>query len=226
MISLPYLTLLPLSLITSIQDGHPYQWYYYQWHVQRRRQWQQPQKYKPSCQFIAPMLLTAKFTIVTLYTNHVCPWAHRAHITLRALKIPYEEVIIPLDRPRDPWYLEINPRGLVPAIKITTADGKLKDDIITESAIVATFLADLFPHPTFWPRSEEDPLKRARINYFVDTWFSKVNSFMVPMLKAEGEEKEKVAGDLVAAIEKEIEPLLENAAPFFGGSESLTLAEV
>ena len=172
------------------------------------------------------MLLTAKIAIVTLYTNHACPWAHRTHIALRALKIPYEEVIIPLDRPRDPWYLEINPRGLVPTIKITTADGKLKDEIITESAIVATFLADLFPHPNFWPRSEEDPLKRARINFFVDAWFSKVNSFMYPMLKAEGEEKEKIVSDLVAAIKKEIEPLLENTAPFFGGSESLTLAEV
>ena len=172
------------------------------------------------------MLFTAKITIVTLYTNHACPWAHRAHIALRALKIPYEEVIIPLDRPRDPWYLEINPRGLVPSIKITTADGNLKDEIITESAIVATFLADLFPHPTFWPRSEEDPLKRARVNFFVDAWFTKVNSLTYPMLKAEGEEKEKVTSDLVAAVKKEIEPLLENAAPFFGGSESLTLAEV
>ena len=49
---------------------------------------------------------------------------------------------------------------------------------------------------------------------------------MYPMMKAEGEEKEKVANDVVAAVKKEIEPLLENAAPFFGGSESLTLAEV
>ena len=49
---------------------------------------------------------------------------------------------------------------------------------------------------------------------------------MYPMLKAEGEEKEKVASDVVAAVKKEIEPLLESAAPFFGGSESLTLAEV
>ena len=46
------------------------------------------------------------------------------------------------------------------------------------------------------------------------------------MMKAEGEEKEKIASDLAATIKKEIEPLLENAAPFFGGSESLTLAEV
>ena len=46
---------------------------------------------------------------ITLYTNHRCPYAHRAHIVLRELGLPYEEVIIDLDRPRDPWYLEVNP---------------------------------------------------------------------------------------------------------------------
>ena len=67
---------------------------------------------------------------------------------------------------------------------------------------------------------------RARINFFVDTWFTKVNTFMYPILKAEDEEKETLASQLVAAVKKEIEPLLKNAGPFFGGSEHITLAEV
>lgn len=46
---------------------------------------------------------------ITLYTNHACPWAHRAHIALKELGLPYKEEIIDLDRPRDPWYLRINP---------------------------------------------------------------------------------------------------------------------
>lgn len=46
---------------------------------------------------------------ITLYTNHRCPWAHRAHIALKELGLDYEEVIIDLDTPREPWYLEINP---------------------------------------------------------------------------------------------------------------------
>jgi len=46
---------------------------------------------------------------ITLYTNHVCPWAHRAHIALKELGLPYEEVIIDLDTPREAWYLKINP---------------------------------------------------------------------------------------------------------------------
>lgn len=46
---------------------------------------------------------------ITLYTNHRCPWAHRAHIVVKELGLEYEEVIIDLDTPREPWYLEVNP---------------------------------------------------------------------------------------------------------------------
>lgn len=46
---------------------------------------------------------------ITLYTNHRCPWAHRAHIVIKELGLKYEEVIIDLDKPREPWYLEVNP---------------------------------------------------------------------------------------------------------------------
>jgi hypothetical protein len=46
---------------------------------------------------------------ITLYTNHGCPWAHRAHIVLKELGLKYDEVIIDLNTPREPWYLEINP---------------------------------------------------------------------------------------------------------------------
>lgn len=46
---------------------------------------------------------------ITLYTNHRCPFAHRAHIVLKELGLKYEEVIIDLDKPREPRYLEINP---------------------------------------------------------------------------------------------------------------------
>ena len=125
------------------------------------------------------------------------------------------------------WYLDINPRGLVPTIKISNP--VFQDEIIAESAIVSTFLADNFPNSAFYPKSHESPtsaLTRARISYFVDTWFTKVNGLFFPVLKAEGEEKEKLGKDMVAAVTKEIEPLLKGSAPYFGGSKVLTLAEV
>jgi len=162
---------------------------------------------------------------ITLYTNHNCPWAHRAHIALKELGLPYEEVIIDLERPRDEWYLKINPRGLVPSIRYQNG---VIDEIITESAIVAQFLADSFPGPLL-PASNSSPtapLTRARIAFFVDAWFSKVNSFLFQIFSAEGAEKEEKAEKLAAAVKKEIEPLLANASPYFGGSDKLTLAEV
>jgi len=45
--------------------------------------------------------------------------AHRAHIALKELQLPYEEVIIDLDKPREEWYLKVNPvRDLLPNLPI------------------------------------------------------------------------------------------------------------
>ncbi|MCJ1380910.1 hypothetical protein MMC17_004019 [Xylographa soralifera] len=163
---------------------------------------------------------------ITLYTNHSCPFAHRAHITLKELKLPYEEVIIDLDRPRDEWYLKVNPRGLVPSISFS--NGVLNSEIITESAIVSQFLADAFPSHLL-PASHASPtaaLTRARIAFFFDTYSTKVIGKMFEALRGTTEEeKEAKADEFVAVVEKEIEPLLKDAAPFFGGSDRMTLAE-
>lgn len=165
---------------------------------------------------------------IILYTNHRCPYAQRAHITLEELDLPFEEVIIDLNTPRPQWYLDINPRGLVPAIKYSVP-GVMEEEIVTESGIVTQFLCDSFPSHLL-PASKESPtsaLTRARINFFVDTWNSKVSSFHFATMRAsDATEKEAKCKEWVATIEKEIEPLLADAAPFFGGSQELTFAEV
>ncbi|KAF3385380.1 Glutathione S-transferase omega-1 [Penicillium rolfsii] len=161
---------------------------------------------------------------IILYTNHNCPWAHRAHIILKELGLQYEEVIIDLSVPREPWYLEVNPRGLVPSISY---DGK----IITESGIVAQFLADAHPShllPASGP--VDNALYRARLAFFVDAFISKVVPHIFASVRSASEtERDAAAEALVAAVVKEVEPLLadtEGKGPFFGGSDKLTLAEV
>jgi len=158
---------------------------------------------------------------ITLYTNHMCPWAHRAHIALRELGLPYKEVIIDLQKPREEWYLKINPRGLVPTIDYN-------GEIIPESGIVAQFLADA--HPSHLEKSSTDEggaLQRARINFFVDAYLSKVLPSLINGMKAQNQDDAaKATNTLVAAVTKELEPYIQDAAPFFGGSEKLTLAEV
>lgn len=123
--------------------------------------------------------------------------------------------------PRTQEYLKVNPRGLVPSLSYN-------GEIITESAIVAQFLADTYPSHLVPASSDPNgPLTRARIAFFVDAWFSKVNGFYIKTLFAKtDEEATGFADDLAKGIAKEIEPLLGNAGPFFGGSSKLTFAEV
>lgn len=156
-----------------------------------------------------------------LYTNHRCPWAHRAHIALEELRVPFEEVIIDLDTPRTPEYLKINPRGLVPALSY-------KGNIIIESEIVARFLADAYPSHLV-PTSNEPggALRRARVSLFVDAYMSKFNSALLGIYTAKSQEEiDALVEKAVAGLVKEVEPLLADANPFFGGSDKLTLAEV
>lgn len=123
-------------------------------------------------------------------------------------------------------YLDINPRGLVPAMKYSVP-GVYENEIITESGTVSQFLADSFPSPLL-PSPREDPrapLRRARMQWAIDTWNSKLGAQQMTLLKAPAAEKEGKVDECVAAIEKEFEPLLKDAGPFFGGSKELTFVE-
>ena len=65
--------------------------------------------FKTAQHYLRRQIYTMTQPKITLYTNHVCPFAHRAHIALKETGLKYDEVIIDLDKPREPWYLEINP---------------------------------------------------------------------------------------------------------------------
>jgi len=93
---------------------------------------------------------------------------------------------------------------------------------------VSQFLVDAYPsHLLPATGSIDAAWKRARINFFVDTWNTKANTYWHNVLtKDSEEEKEQLVKDLISTVSKEIEPLLQDAAPFFGGSSKLTLAEV
>lgn len=158
---------------------------------------------------------------IILYTNHRCPWAHRAHIALEELKVPFKEEIIDLDTPRTPEYLAINPRGLVPSISYN-------GEIFTESAIVSWLIADAYPGQLAPPSNAPGgPQRRARIGFFVDTYFTKFQSGLGKVIGAKTDaDQEPIVTAAIDALVKELEPLLKDAKPFFGGSDKITLAEV
>jgi len=115
-------------------------------------------------------------------------------------------------------------RGLVPSLSYN-------GNIITESGIVAQFIADAHPSHLLPPSGPvENALYRARLAFFVDAFFSKVvPHFFASIKSASEDDRDAAAEQLAAAVVKEVEPLLaetEGKGPFFGGSEKLTLAEV
>lgn len=105
---------------------------------------------------------------------------------------------------------------------------RFNDEIITESGIVSQFLADAYPSHLVPPSNTvEGALRRARIAFFVDTFFSKFQNHLQKFTFAKTDADANAGVDAaVAGLIKEVEPLLADAKPFFGGAEKLTLAEV
>ncbi|KAK5461303.1 hypothetical protein LTS15_003366 [Exophiala xenobiotica] len=158
---------------------------------------------------------------IILYTAHHCPFAHRSQIVLRELGLEFETVLVDITIPRTPEYLAINPRGMVPAL---TYDNL----VLTESGLISQFLVD--SHPSHLLKSSSEPagaLQRFNIGYFVDTYFSKAQPHFDLAVQSSGEaESIAAANKYIDAVVIDIEPLLADAAPFFGGSRRPTLAEV
>lgn len=103
------------------------------------------------------------------------------------------------------------------------------DHIILESAIIAQFLADSVASTHLIPRTGEaqGALLRGRIAFFVETYFSKANIYYYRAIEAQtDEDAEELGKRYVDAVVQEVEPLLQDAKPFFGGSDKLTMAEV
>jgi glutathione S-transferase len=118
-------------------------------------------------------------------------------------------------------------RGLVPSLKISSpALGG--EHILIESAIIVQFLADVVPGRLAPPSNNPlGAIYRARLNFFIDTWNTKVGTLMFHLFKAASpQERELFANEWVKAVAKEIEPLLADADPYFAGSKKMTLAEV
>jgi glutathione S-transferase len=158
---------------------------------------------------------------IILYTAHHCPFAHRAQIALRELGLPFKEKLVDITLPRTKEYLAINPCGMVPALSY---DGI----ILTESSLISQFLLD--SHPSHLLKGSTEPsgaLQRFFMGKFADMFFGKVHPLFDKIVYAYGVIAKSAALDeYVDAVAKHVEPLLSNAAPFFGAAERPTLVEV
>jgi glutathione S-transferase len=75
-------------------------------------------------------------------------WSLRPWILLAHFKIPFEEVVIPLDLPETrAMILEHSPTGKVPALQ----DGAIT---VWESLAIVEYVAEIYPRKAIWPRGK------------------------------------------------------------------------
>lgn len=75
-------------------------------------------------------------------------WSYRPWILLAHFKVPFEEVVIPLDLPTTrKAILKYSPSGRLPAL----FDGKLE---IWDTLAITEYLAEKFPAKAIWPKAK------------------------------------------------------------------------
>ncbi|KIW68043.1 hypothetical protein PV04_04013 [Phialophora macrospora] len=106
---------------------------------------------------------------IILYSGWFCPFVQRAWITLEEKNIPYKYVEInPYNK--EPSFLKLNPRGLVPTLGCPQKDGTTKP--LIESNIICEYLDEMYPDQTpLWPK---DPYTKARMKVWVDHVTSRI----------------------------------------------------
>ncbi|EWC47387.1 hypothetical protein DRE_00355 [Drechslerella stenobrocha 248] len=113
---------------------------------------------------------------ITLYYDAGCPYVHRVVTTLDVLSLPYKKVTVDISKPREQWYLDINPTGKVPAVIFTAQDhNNGQPTTLTESLVITQFLSDLVPGRLLpAPGGIAAAVTRARVAFFVDAWSNTV----------------------------------------------------
>jgi glutathione S-transferase len=103
--------------------------------------------------------MTAKYTLI-LGTKDWSSWSLRPYVALRAIGVPFEEVVIRLRQTQHPsskeQILKYSPAGRVPVLKIEEGGAS---HTVWDSLAICETLAERHPEARLWP---DDPMTRAR----------------------------------------------------------------
>lgn len=118
-----------------------------------------------------------------LYGGWFCPFVQRSWITLHEKSIPHQYVEINPYK-KDPEFLALNPRGLVPTLAVPVVDraaaqgNKKEQKPLYESVVLCEYLDEAYADPDqYGPRLlPEDVYERARCRL----WIDHVSSRIVP----------------------------------------------
>ncbi len=137
--------------------------------------------------------------MLTLYTHPMSPCAQKVRITLAEKGLDYRSVHIDLPGKEnlEPWYLALNPTGVVP----TLTDGHR---VIIESSLICEYVEEAFPQPA--SLRPDEPHLRAEMRLWMKHVDNKLHPScgalqwplaMRPRLQAMGETKARALLDQV-----------------------------
>lgn len=109
--------------------------------------------------------------MMTLYHMWTSTCSKKVRITLAEKNLPWESRVIrtePGPESLEPWYLRINPNGVVPSLD---HDGR----IVIESCVILEYLDDVFPQPPLRPA---DFVERARMRVWLERSESIVHRYI------------------------------------------------
>jgi glutathione S-transferase len=162
----------------------------------------------------------------------MCPYAARTLIVLQELGLAFDTIEI-AHSPKPDWYLNLNPRGKVPAIRIP-ADGNA---VVYESAICDEYLCDYYEYSRedsggsdsearqgLLPRAPSMRARMRLLNDHYDTVVGKAQ-FTYLMNKEDGDMDKELAEALNTSLDVYETALAENGGPYLLGAH-FTLADV
>lgn len=157
------------------------------------------------------MPLTNKRSVMTLYTNKMCPYSHRVRIVLAEKGVVAELIEADLDnKPEE--LLTINPYGTVP----TLVD---RDLILYESPIILEYLEERFPHPPLMPAY---PVARARSRLMMNRVDRDWYTLMHKVLLGDKKSADKARQDLYDSL-LSVAPVFSDSPYFL--SDEFTLVD-
>ncbi|KAJ3042894.1 hypothetical protein HDV00_006456 [Rhizophlyctis rosea] len=130
------------------------------------------------------------------FSGWFCPYAQRTWIALEAKEIDYQYIEVnPYEKPKT--LLDINPRGLVPALKHHTFP-------LYESLITVDYIDEAFPsHPFLPPLSPSTAPLRAQTRF----WTNHIDKTIIPpfmrfLLAQEPDKQAEARDELIANIKE------------------------
>lgn len=158
-----------------------------------------------------------------------CPFSQRVLVTLEEKKVPYQMHLIDVNN-KPKWFLEVNPEGKVPVIK-------LNDKWVADSDVIVGLLEEKYPDPSLSPDPEFASVGSKIFSAFVTFLKSKdtndgTEQALLDELKALDDHLKShdpyICGDKITAVDLSLAPKLyhlEIALGHFKGwsvPESLT----